>query len=41
MEQRAKGGLMRPSDNETKWQRIEISVTANRARRRGEKESVR
>jgi hypothetical protein len=37
----ASGGLMRPGDNETKWQRTELGATANRARRRGEKESAR
>jgi hypothetical protein len=37
----ARGGLMQPGDNETKRQRTKLGATANRARRRGEKESVR
>jgi hypothetical protein len=35
------GGLMRPDDNETKWQQTELGATTNGVRRRGEKESAR
>jgi hypothetical protein len=36
-----RGGVMWPGDNETKRQRTELSAMADRAWRRGEKESAR